>query len=85
VLSMALASAIHFAGYEYARTGTLTLVTSERTGFSSSSVVPFAMGCVSPCSLLLLWVSYCQWRNCCALSGVSSTPMHQILPRGVSA
>lgn len=56
VLSMALASATHFAGYEYARTGTLTLVTSERTGFSSSSVVPLATGCVSPFSLLLLWL-----------------------------
>ncbi|CAB9507095.1 expressed unknown protein [Seminavis robusta] len=56
ILSMALASAIHFAGYEYARTGTLTLVTSERTGFSNSSVVPFALGFVSPISLLLLWL-----------------------------
>jgi len=53
---MALASAVHFAGYEYARTGTLTLLTSERTGFSSSSVVPLAMGCASPVSLLLLWL-----------------------------
>lgn len=57
VLSMALASAMHFAGYEYARTGTLTLITSERAGFSSASIVPLAMGFVSPISLLLLWVS----------------------------
>ena len=56
VFRMALASAIHFAGYEFARTGTLTLVTSERAGFSSASVVPLAMGFVSPISLLLLWV-----------------------------
>ena len=57
VLSMAVASAMHFAGYEYARTGTLTLITSERAGFSSASIVPLAMGFVSPVSLLLLWVS----------------------------
>ena len=56
ILNMALASSIHFSGYEYARAATLTLVTSERTGFSSSSIVPFAMGCVSPFSLLLLWI-----------------------------
>jgi hypothetical protein len=53
---MALASAIHFAGYEYARTATLTLVTSERTGFSNSSIVPFSLGFVSPISLVMLWV-----------------------------
>jgi len=57
VVCMALASAIHFSGYEYARTGTLTLITSDRAGFSNSSVVPLAMGCVSPVSLILLWVS----------------------------
>lgn len=57
VFSMAMASALHFSGYEFARAGTLTLLTSEKAGFSHSSVVPFALGCVSPFSLLLLWVS----------------------------
>lgn len=57
VLCMALAIAVHFAGYELARNVTLAMFTSETLGFgnSSSVLLPFAMGCVSPFSLVVLW------------------------------
>jgi ATP/ADP translocase len=55
VLSMALAMAIHFAGYEFARNTSLSLFTSNKIGFgSSSSSISFAMACVTPFSMLLL-------------------------------
>jgi hypothetical protein len=57
VFYMALASALHFSGYEVARSGTLAILTSRRSGFISASTVSFATGCVSPFSVLLLLVS----------------------------
>jgi len=56
ILCMALASALHFAGYELARSATLAMMTSHRSGFQTASAVSFATGCVSPFSILLLWV-----------------------------
>ena len=53
---MAIASSLHFAGYELARNAIMALFTSERTGFPSPSAVPIATACVSPFSFLLLWV-----------------------------
>lgn len=54
ILSMTTAMAMHFFGYEFARSGSLTLFTSEGTGFSGTSAFPLAMACVSPSSVLLL-------------------------------
>ena len=56
VLLMALASATHYAGYEWARNAVLALFTSERTGFRSSAAMPLAVGCISPVSIGLLWL-----------------------------
>ena len=55
-LLMALASATHYAGYEFARNAVLALFTSERTGFKSSAAMPLAVGCISPVSIALLWL-----------------------------
>jgi ATP/ADP translocase len=55
-LLMALASACHYAGYEFARNAVLALFTSERTGFKSSAAMPLAVGCISPISIALLWL-----------------------------
>jgi len=56
VLWMALASATHYSGYEFARNAVLALFTSERTGFRSSAAMPLAVGCISPFSIGLLWL-----------------------------
>jgi hypothetical protein len=53
---MAMASALHFAGYEVARSSTLTLLTSQKSGFESgASIVSCAMGTIPLFSILLLW------------------------------
>lgn len=53
---MAMASALHFAGYEVARSSTMTLLTSQRNGFESgASIVSCAMGTIPLFSFLLLW------------------------------
>lgn len=54
IMWMALAMALHFGGYEFARSSSLALFTSPAAGFHSPSAFPLAMGCVSPFSLLLL-------------------------------
>ena len=54
-LWMAIAMALHFGGYEFARSSNLAMFTSPRTGFGSAAAFPFAMALVSPLSLLLLW------------------------------
>ena len=54
--SMALASAAHCAGYEFARNSVIGLFTSQRTGFASSAAMPAATGFISPFSIALLWV-----------------------------
>lgn len=54
ILWMALASATHFAGYEWARNAVLALFTSNHHGFSSSAAMPLAVGCISPMSIMLL-------------------------------
>lgn len=51
---MALATGAHFAAYELARSATLAIFTSKKTGFESSSSLPLAVGCVSPFSIVLL-------------------------------
>ena len=56
---MALTIAVHFAGYEFARSATMSLLTSKETGFHSPAVLPLGVGCVCPFSILLLFVSYC--------------------------
>jgi ATP/ADP translocase len=56
ILFMAAASAIHFAGYELARSGTMALFTSSTIGFQSPSASPISTICMMPFSLLLLWV-----------------------------
>ena len=53
-LLMSLAMALHFFGYEFARSACLSQFTSGTTGFSSPGAFPLAMVCVSPLSLLLL-------------------------------
>jgi hypothetical protein len=53
---MAMASGLHFAGYEVARSGTLTLLTSQKNGFESgASIVSCAMGTIPLFSIMLLW------------------------------
>ena len=56
VFYMAMSMALHFFGYEFARSATLTLFTSKSTGFSSVSSLPLALACVCPASLTLLYV-----------------------------
>jgi hypothetical protein len=56
ILEMAMASALHFAGFELARNGTIALFTSDRTGFSSPSAAPLSTVCVTPFSFFLLWI-----------------------------
>jgi hypothetical protein len=54
VLWMALSMALHFGGYEFARSSNLALFTSPSSGFSSPAAFPLAMACASPMSLLML-------------------------------
>ncbi|GMH98893.1 hypothetical protein TrLO_g14205 [Triparma laevis f. longispina] len=54
VLMMALAMSLHFFGYEFARSATLTLFTSKTSGFNSNSALPLVLACVCPASLVLL-------------------------------
>lgn len=56
ILFMAVASAIHFAGFELARSGTMALFTSSKIGFQSPTAGPLSTICMMPFSLLLLWV-----------------------------
>ena len=51
---MALAMSLHFFGYEFARSATLTLFTSSSTGFESNAALPLVLACVCPASLALL-------------------------------
>lgn len=46
--------ALHFFGYEFARSANLSLFTSKTAGFSNPSAFPLAMACVSPFSFVLL-------------------------------
>jgi len=55
ILCMTFAMAIHFAGYECARSATLAMFTSKDTGFESPTALPLAVGCVCPFSVLLLF------------------------------
>lgn len=55
VLFMATASALHFAGLEFARSGTMALFTSDKMGFSSPSASPLSTICMTPFSILVLW------------------------------
>jgi hypothetical protein len=55
VIYMTLSMAVHFAGHEFARSTTMSMFTSQEMGFQSSSVLPLAVGCISPFSVLLLW------------------------------
>ena len=52
---MATAMALHFGGYEFARSSALALFTSSETGFSSPAAYPFAICFVTPVSLALLY------------------------------
>lgn len=45
---MTMASAMHFAGYEFARASTMALFVPSN--------MSLALGCVSPVSVALLWV-----------------------------
>ena len=57
VICMSIAMALHFFGYELARSATLTLFTSHKTGFQHQSAMPTALAFVFPASagLLLLY------------------------------
>lgn len=54
-ICMAVAMALHFGGYEFARSGALALFTSSEAGFSNPSAYPFAIGLVTPVSLVFLY------------------------------
>ena len=53
-LLMSISMALHFFGYEFARSANLSLFTSKTAGFSSPGAFPLAMACVSPFSFVLL-------------------------------
>jgi hypothetical protein len=52
---MSLAMALHFYGYEFARSATITLFTSNKTGFQNPSALPLALAFVFPTSATLLY------------------------------
>lgn len=54
---MSIAMSLHFGGYEFARSAALALFTSSGgiTGFNHPSAYPFAIGCVTPTTLSLLY------------------------------
>ena len=54
VSCMAVAMALHYLGYSFARPTTIALFTSKSVGFQSPSAFPFAMALISPVSLCLL-------------------------------
>jgi len=54
VIYMAIAMALHFGGYEFARSATLALFTSAQTGFTTPAAFPLAMAMVTPLSFLFL-------------------------------
>mmetsp|Transcript_10212 Transcript_10212/g.14437 ORF Transcript_10212/g.14437 Transcript_10212/m.14437 type:complete len:135 (+) Transcript_10212:331-735(+) len=64
VSMMSMAIGIHYAGYELARSATLSMFTSSNMGFNNSSALPLAVALVSPFSVIMLWVSNKQ-RLCC--------------------
>lgn len=53
-ICMALSMALHFGGYEFARSSSLALFTSKQRGFTHAGAFPLAMALVSPFSVLLL-------------------------------
>uniref|UniRef100_A0A7S4EQV7 ADP,ATP carrier protein n=1 Tax=Pseudo-nitzschia australis TaxID=44445 RepID=A0A7S4EQV7_9STRA len=54
-ICMATSMALHFGGYEFARSAALALFTSSETGFTHPSAHPFAIGLVTPTTLFLLY------------------------------
>lgn len=54
VLLMSLAMSMHFFGYEFARSATMALFTSKKTGFQSAFALPLTLAFVFPGSLVLL-------------------------------
>lgn len=54
VLWMACSMALHFGGYEFARSATLALFTSHSTGFATPAAFPLAMAMVTPLTFLFL-------------------------------
>jgi hypothetical protein len=54
VMAMTSAMALHFGGYEFARSANMALFTSTQTGFTGPTAFPLAMACVSPFSVILL-------------------------------
>lgn len=63
VLYMSLAMAMHFFGYEFARSTALSIFTSDTIGFTSASSTSLAMACVTPFSMLLLMIYSQQLEN----------------------
>lgn len=51
---MASAMALHFGGYEFARSAALALFTSSASGFSTPAAFPLAMAMVTPLSFVFL-------------------------------
>jgi hypothetical protein len=54
ILYMAISMAAHFGGYEFCRSATLALFTSQTTGFSTPAAFPLAMAMVTPLALVFL-------------------------------
>ena len=63
VLYMSLAMAMHFFGYEFARSTALSIFTSDTIGFTSASSISLAMACVTPFSMFLLMFYSQQLEN----------------------
>lgn len=58
ILYMSLSMALHYSGYEFTRNSILSLFTSQKTGFTSSSALPIATAYVAPFSFILVYVLY---------------------------
>ena len=54
ILLMSISMAAHFGGYEFCRSATLALFTSQTTGFTTPAAFPLAMAMVTPLTLLFL-------------------------------
>jgi len=82
---MAIAMAIHFGGYEFARNSNLALFTSPETGFVKPYAYPLAMATVSPFSFLLLMGYHRELETNGPRIALRNTTLWSIIIIGLSA
>ncbi len=89
--AMALANAFHFGAYELARSAISALFTSSHSFSSSSSygnastMMTLAIGCVSPCSIILLAVHRTVFDRCGPQLSLRYTTMIYAISLSVAA